>query len=65
LWPLGCKNVQKNIEMIASCRKNELKKLLVYAQRTMISIFGTHEASCFPNIMVEKRLLSEVCNRHP
>jgi len=49
LWPLGCKNVQKKIEMMASDWENELKKMAgVDAVDDDLSIFGTREASCFP-----------------
>jgi hypothetical protein len=49
LWPSGFKNVQKNIEMIASDRENELKKMAgLDAVDDVLSLFGTHRGSCFP-----------------
>jgi hypothetical protein len=49
LWPSDCKNVQKNIEMIASGRENELKKMAgVDAVDDVLSPFGSDESSCFP-----------------
>jgi len=62
----GFKNVQKNIEMIASGRENELKIMAgVDAVDDVLYAFGSDEKSCFPIIMVEKKLLAEACNRHP
>jgi hypothetical protein len=31
----------------------------------VLSPFGSDEKSCFPTIVVEKRILAEACNRHP
>jgi hypothetical protein len=66
LWPSDCKNVQKNLEMMASGRENELKKMAgLGAVDDVLSAFGSDEKSCFPIIMVEKRILAEACIRHP
>jgi hypothetical protein len=35
------------------------------SHQDVLSPFGSDEKSCFPVIMVEKRLLSEACNWHP
>jgi hypothetical protein len=58
LWPSDCKNVQKNLEMMASGRENELKKWPAWAQWTMFYLpLDPMKNLAFPSSWSKKELL--------